>query len=215
MQARAAEVIALAAAHGLPFWWAVGQCNHGIALAQQDNATEGVNQIRQGLAVYRAAGATIGIPRILGWLAEACGRVGQIDEGFQVLEEAYAVVRQSDERIWEAELYRRKGDLTLQQENQKSKGNNQESKMPDPPSPMPDAPGEAEACFLKAIEITRQQHAKSFELRAVISLSRLWQRQNKAVQARQMLAEVYSWFTEGFDTADLQEAKALLETLRR
>ncbi len=210
MQARAAEVMALAAAHGLPFWWAVGQCNHGIALAQQGNTTEGISQIRQGLAVYRAAGATIGIPRILGWLVEACGRVGQIDEGFQVLEEMSAVVEQSNERIWEAELYRRKGELTLQ----KFQVSGSKFQVTDPRSPLLDAQDEAEACFLKAIAIARQQQAKSWELRAAMSLSRLWQRQNKTGEARQLLAEVYNWFTEGFDTADLQEAKVLLETLR-
>ena len=114
MQACAAELMALATTHDLPFWWAVGACNHGIALAQQGNATEGINQIRQGLAVYRAAGTTIGIPRILGWLAEGCVCAGQLDEGLQVLAEAFAVIKQGDERIWEAELYRRKGEATLQ-----------------------------------------------------------------------------------------------------
>ncbi len=211
MQARAAELIALAVAHGLPFWWAVGQCNHGIALAQQGNATEGINQIRQGLAIYRAAGATVGIPRILGWLAEACGRVGEIDEGFLVLEEAFAVVKRNDERIWEGELYRRKGELTLRKLS---------VLLLHPPSPNTQhstlgtqAEKEAEAYFLKAIDIARQQHAKSFELRAMISLSRMWQRQHKVVEARRMLAEVYGWFTERCETADLQEAKALLEAL--
>jgi len=107
-------------------------------------------------------------------------------------------VDKTGERYYEAELYRLKGQLTLQ------------SKVPGPKSKVEK---EAEECFLKAIEIARQQQAKSLELRAVMSLSRLWQQQGKKKQARQMLAEIYGWFTEGFDTKDLQEAKALLEEL--
>jgi hypothetical protein len=99
MQARAAELIALATTHSLPFWWAVDQCNHGIALAQQGNTTEGTSQIRQGLAVYRAAGATIGIPRILGWLAEVYGRAEQIQEGLEVLDEAFTLVERNQEQV--------------------------------------------------------------------------------------------------------------------
>jgi len=109
-----------------------------------------------------------------------------------------ALVDKTGERYYEAELYRLKGQLTLQ------------SKVPGPKSKVEK---EAEECFLKAIEIARQQQAKSLELRAVMSLSRLWQQQGKKKQARQMLAEIYGWFTEGFDTKDLQEAKALLEEL--
>lgn len=204
MQTRAAELTSLATAQSLPFWWAVGQCNYGIALAQQGNPTEGISQIRQGLAVYRVAGATLGIPRILGWLADACGRIGQIDEGIGVLAEAFTVVKQNDERIWEAELYRRKGELTLRKH---------QALRAQHPTPNAQAEAEAEACFHKAIEIAQQQEAKSFELRAVIALSRLWQSQGKGAAARQMLAAVYGWFTEGFGTVDLQEAKVLLEEL--
>src|SRR5262249_50335827 len=115
---------------------------------------------------------------------------------------------------WEAELYRRKGELTLQQENQKAKGKGQKSKIETDPRLLTlDPQSEAEMYFLKAIEIARRQHAKAWELRAGISLAQLWQRQGKEHQARHTLSEIYNWFTEGFDTADLQKAKALLETL--
>jgi hypothetical protein len=109
----------------------------------------------------------------------------------------------------EAELYRLKGQLTLQKLSVASS----QSSATNPQSPTPNPQTEAEACFLKAIEVARKQQAKSLELRAVISLSRLWQQQGKKAEARQMLAESYGWFTEGFDTKDLQEAKALLEEL--
>jgi adenylate cyclase len=111
-----------------------------------------------------------------------------------VLAEALAVVDKNGERMWEAELYRLKGELSLQ------------SGVRSPES-------EAEECFQKAIEISRRQQAKSLELRAVMSLSRLWQRQGKKAEAQQLLADIYGWFTEGFDTKDLQEAKTLLEEL--
>ena len=122
------------------------------------------------------------------------------------------MVDKTGERFYEAELYRLKGTLTLQQFNVQSSKFKVTS--PQHPTPNTQAEAEAEACFLKAIEIARQQQAKSLELRAVMSLSRLWQRQGKKDEARQMLAEIYGWFTEGFDTKDLQEAKALLEELK-
>src|SRR5262249_11334184 len=114
--------------------------------------------------------------------------------------EAVEVIHKTGVRLSEAELYRLKGQLTLQQFNVQG-------------SKFKEAEAEAKACFLKAIEVARRQSAKSLELRAVMSLSRLWQRQGKKDEARQMLAEIYGWFTEGFDTKDLQEAKALLEEL--
>ncbi len=220
MQARATELIDLALAHNLPFWWASGMCSQGIALTQQGSNAEGIGQIQQGLAVHRAAGATVAIARTLGWLAEAYGQMGQINEAFQVLEEAFAAVKESDERIWEAELYRRKGELLLNAEfrmmnnEQKTKTQENESAFLHRSSFSVPHSEEAEACFLKAIEIARQQQAKFWELRATMSLARLWQRQGKTHAAWNTLSEIYNWFTEGFDTADLQEARALLETLR-
>jgi predicted ATPase len=208
MQARAAELMELATAQGLLFWWAQGACSHGIALAQQGNTAEGISQIRQGLAVYRATGAALGIARVLGWLAEVCGQAGQIQEGLQALDEAFALVERHGERVWEAELYRRKGELTLQQENQSSKARPKRGRR------VKDQQSEdAEACFFKAIEIARQQQAKLWELRAVMSLCRLQQQQARSTEARHMLLGIYNWFTEGFDTKDLQEAKALLKEL--
>ena len=119
------------------------------------------------------------------------------------------MVDKSGERFYEAELYRLKGELTLK----KSAVRSPQSEVPNTQHLTPSTQEEAEACFLKAIEIAQRQQAKSLELRAVLSLSRLWQQQGKKDEARQMLTEIYHWFTEGFDTKDLQEAKALLAEL--
>src|SRR5262249_50074006 len=137
-------------------------------------------------------------PYQLAMLAEACGQVGRMEEGLNALAEALALVDKNGECQEEAELYRLKGQLTLQSKLQ---------------GPHTTVEAEAEGCFLKAIEIARKQQAKWWELRAVMSLSHLWQHQGKREDARQMLAEIYGWFTEGFETKDLQEAKALLEEL--
>jgi predicted ATPase len=128
----------------------------------------------------------------LALLAEAYGQVGQAEEGLHLIVEALTVVDKNGERWWEAELHRLKGELLLQT--------------------VSDEP-QVEACFLQALDVSRRQQAKSLELRAAMSLSRLWQRQGKRDEARELLAPVYGWFTEGFDTADLQEAKALLAEL--
>jgi predicted ATPase len=131
-------------------------------------------------------------------LAEAQGKTGQPEEGLTVLAEALATANQTGEQWYEAELYRLKGTLTLQSQA---------------PSPRSQVFSEAEECFQRALDIARRQQAKSWELRAVTSLSRLWQQQGKKDEARQMLTDIYGWFTEGFDTKDLQEAKTLLEEL--
>jgi len=136
-------------------------------------------------------------PFWLAQLAEVYGKVGQAKEGLKILMEALAQVGKSRERFYEAELYRLKGELMLQFSVQS----------------LQSWVKEAEVSFLKAVEIARQQQAKSLGLRAVISLSRLWQQQGKQKEAHQMLSAIYAWFTEGFDTKDLQEAKALLEEL--
>ena len=133
-------------------------------------------------------------PYGLALLAEVYGKEGQIEEGLNVLAEALAAVRSTGGYFYEAELYRLKGELLLQQV-------------------VPDEP-QAEACFQQALDITRRQQAKSLELRAAMSLSRLRQRQGKRAEAYELLAPIYDWFTEGFDTADLQDARALLEELR-
>jgi len=126
-------------------------------------------------------------------LAEAYGKVGQPEEGLKVFAKALAIVENTGERYWEAELHRLKGELLLMQNMKKM--------------------GEAEECFQKALDTARHQQAKSLELRAKMSLSRLLQRQGKRKEARQILSEIYALFTEGFDTADLKEAKALLDKL--
>ena len=121
-----------------------------------------------------------------------------MEDGLAAVAEALRLVEKNDERFYEAEVYRVKGELTLQ------------SKVQGPKSKVEE---EAEECFPKAVEIAQKQQAKSLELRAVMSLARLWQSQGKTTEARQMLAEIYGWFTEGFETKDLQEAKVLLEEL--
>jgi class 3 adenylate cyclase/predicted ATPase len=194
---RAEAEIALSSEQGFPYWLALGTVWRGWALAEQGQGEEGIMQIRQGIAAYRATGAELAQSYWLALLAEAYGKGGQGEEGLTLLTKALEIVYKTKARLHEAELYRLKGELTLQSQVRGSK-----SKVE-----------EAEACFLQAIEIARKQQAKSLELRAVLSLSRLWQHQGKRDEARQMLAEIYGWFTEGFDTKDLQEAEALLEEL--
>jgi predicted ATPase len=193
VQERAAAVIALATDQGFPFWVAYGTILRGWALAEQGQSAEGMAQMRQGIAAWRVTGAELQRPYYLALLAEAHGKAGQANEGLRVLAEALTAVHTTGERQHEAELYRLKGELLLRQD-------------------VPDAQ-EAESCFCQAVDVARQQQAKSFELRAAMSLSRLWQPQGKRAEARQLLEPIYGWFTEGFDTADLQEAKTLLEEL--
>jgi class 3 adenylate cyclase/predicted ATPase len=199
-QEQAEALIALSREHGFAFHLATGSILRGWALAEQGQEEGGIAQMRQGLAAERATGAELGRPHWLALLAEAYGKVGQAEEGLTALAEALAAVNKTGGRFHEAELYRIKGELTLAQSSVQRLASSVQK--------------EAEECFLKAIEIARRQQAKSWELRAVMSLARLWQQQGKKEEARQMLAEIYNWFTEGFDTADLQDAKALLEELQ-
>jgi len=200
-QERAKELFALSTEHGFPITLAAGAAHLGWALAEQGLGEEGIIQIRQSIDTWRATGSTLFFqPFLFAMLAEAYGKAGLSDDGLTVLAEALAIADNTGERFWEAELYRLKGELTLQSQFQGSKFNVRD---------------EAEACFRKAIAIARRQSAKSLELRAVMSLSRLWWHQGNKSQARQMLAEIYGWFTEGFDTADLKEAKTLLKDVFR
>ena len=220
VQQRAEALSVLSNEHGFlaPF---AGTTQRGWALAEQGQEEEGIKQIQQGMAAVRATGAEFWWPYHLALLAEAYGKTGQVEEGLTALAEALDAVDRTGERWYEAELYRLKGQLTLQsktslgQVSDKSQASQGMSKVPNPQllTPNPQAEVEAEGCFQKAIEIAQRQQAKSLELRAAMSLSRLWQQQGKQAEARQMLAEIYNWFTEGFDTKDLQEAKALLEEL--
>jgi len=210
----AEATITLASEQRFPYWLAIGTILRGWALVEQGQGEEGLAQLRQGLVAYRAISEWYR-PHLLALLAEAHGKVGQTEEGLSALDEALTLVNTTGERFYEAELYRLKGELLLAQEskNQKSNGKSQKSENTDPQPLTPDPQAEAEACFHKAIEIARSQSAKSLELRAVMSLSRLWHHQGNEGAARQLLADIYHWFTEGFDTRDLQEAEALLEEL--
>jgi predicted ATPase len=206
---RAEAVITLSTEQGFPYWLANGTMVRGGALAEQGQVEEGIVQIQQGLATFRAMGAEVGRIWSLAMLAEAHGKVGQVEEGLTVLTEALDLVDKTGERVKEAELYRLKGELTLQQFNVQGST----FQVANPQSLTPNPQVEAEGYFLKAIEISRKQQAKSLELRASTSLARLWQKQGKQREAREMMSNVYNWFTEGFDTKDLQEAKALIEEL--
>ncbi len=177
-----------------PQYFAQATLLRGWALAESGQREEGITQIHQGLAASRATGATRDRPYYLALLAEASAQVGQTAEGLEALAEALATLAKSTVRWWEAELYRLRGELLLQHSVAQ--------------------PGEAEACFHQALAVARRQQAKSLELRAAMSLSRLWQCQGTRAEARPLLAEIYDWFTEGFDTADLKEAKALLDALQ-
>jgi predicted ATPase len=149
--------------------------------------------MHQGLAAVLATGQELSRPLCLVLLAEATGHIGQVAEGLRLLAEALAALEASGRGDLLAETYRLQDELLLRQA-------------------VPDA-AQAEACFQQALAIARRQQAKSWELRAAMSLSRMWQQQGKQAEARELLAPIYSWFTEGFDTADLQEAKALLDEL--
>jgi predicted ATPase len=207
----AEAAIILCTDQGFQYFLAGGTILRGWVLAEQGQGEEGIAQIRQGLASFRATGAEAIAPYHLALLAEMHGRGGQAGEGLTVVREALAIADKNEERFYEAELYRLKGELTLQQFGVRSSEFGVSNSQSLTPSPQAEA--EAEACFLKAIEIARKQQAKSLELRAVMSLSRLWQSQGKTKEAHEMLVEIYNWFTEGFDTKDLQEAKRLLEEL--
>jgi predicted ATPase len=169
----------------------------GWVLAEQGEAKAGIAQMRQGLSAYHAIGSELWRPYFLASLAQAYGEAGQAEEGLTALAKALATVERTGERWWEAEVYRMQGELFLQQAA--GRGHQAEE--------------EAEACFQQALDIARRQQAKSLELRTAVSLVRLWQQQGKCAAAHELLASIYGWFTEGFDTADLIEAKAMLDEL--
>src|SRR5262249_32737714 len=185
--------INIATEQGFPFWMAVSALLRGWALVQQGQAQAGIEQMQQGLSAYRATGVEQTRSYWLALLAEGYGTQGESEEGLTVLTEALTHVDTTGERWYEAELHRLKGELLLQQSS--------------------DNQADAESSFHHALEIARSQQAKSFELRAATSLARLWQQQGKRQEAYDLLAPIYGWFTEGFDTPDLQDAKALLDAL--
>jgi predicted ATPase len=193
VQERADAVIDLANQHGFTLWLADGTMLRGWTLAAQGRPHEGLLQLRQGITAARAAGAEVGYTNGLTMLADACRKAGQAADGLEVINEVLVVVSQKGVRVFEAELYRLKGELLLSESLNNTT--------------------EAEPCFHQALDIARRQQAKSWELRAATSLARLWQSQGKRPEAYDLLQPVYGWFTEGFDTADLKEAKALLEEI--
>lgn len=182
----------------------------GCLLVQRGELTEGVESLVEGLKQHRATGAQVMVPYFLSFLADAYGQLGQVADGLATINEAIQLTETNLDRLWAAEVHRSKGELTLQQaswqERQKAKGKR-------PHLPTANLQAQAEACFLQALDIARQQEAKSLELRAAMSLARLWRTQGKTTDAKQVLADIYGWFTEGFDTADLQQAKTLLTEL--
>jgi predicted ATPase len=192
-QARAEAAISLSTEQGFPHWLAAGTLLRGWALAIQGHAEEGIADLQQGLAAWRAMGAKLGLSWVLPLLAETYGKAGQVEAGLQALTEALALVDQTQERFYAAELYRLQGELLLA----RSAAHH----------------AEAETRFRHALDVACRQQAKSLELRAATSLSRLWQQQGKRAKAHALLAPIYGWFTEGFDTADLKDARALLHEL--
>jgi class 3 adenylate cyclase/predicted ATPase len=193
VHAQAEAAIALCTEERFAYYLAWGTTMHGWARVAQGQDEEGLAQMRHGLATLRATGASLRLPYYLVLLAEACGQTGQAAEGVTLLAEALAQAHKAGESWTEAELHRLKGELLL--------------------SLSADNHTEAEGCLHQALAVARRQQAKALELRAATSLSRLWQQQGKRTEAYQLLAEVYGWFTEGFDTPDLQAAKVLLEAL--
>lgn len=186
------EMVRLCTEQGFPLWLAAATIMRGWAKSAQGQKEEGIAQMRQGLDELQGMEVKFIVPYFLLLLAEGYGKARQAKEGLSVIAEALAVVNNTGERWWEAELHRIKGELLLMQHEDEA---------------------EIEKCFLKALDVAQRQSAKSLELRAAMSLSRLWQKQSKQKVASKMLKEIYGWFTEGFDTVDLKEAKALLREL--
>ncbi|MGE5374280.1 MAG: hypothetical protein ACM3XO_04420, partial [Bacteroidota bacterium] len=187
----AQETFKLASEQGFMFWYAHSSMMLGL-FADSAQVEDGIIQTRGFMAGLQAAGAELLLPMYLVWMAEIFAGLGKIEEGLAVATEGLALVESGEEHPWEADLYRVKGDLLLLKGADES---------------------EAESCFQQAINIARKQAAKLYELRATMSLSRLRQKQGKTEEACAILSEIYNWFTEGFDTTDLKEAKALLESL--
>ena len=173
----AEAAVALSTEQGFPLWAALGTSLRGWALAMQGQGEAGMAQVRQGIAAWRATGAALIVPYFCTLLADVCAHLGHPADGLQALAEAHTLVEQHEERWWEAEICRLRGVLLLRQP-----GTSQ---------------AEAETWLQRALDVARRQEAKSLELRAAMSLSRLWQQQGKRAEARELLAPIYSWFTEG------------------
>jgi serine/threonine protein kinase/predicted ATPase len=189
-----ARMIALAEEHGYPYYRAIGLILRGLALTMLGEHSGAIDLMREGLAAHRAAETWQSHSTYLILLAEALSETGHIDDALTTLDEAEAAIDRTGERYYEAELHRLRGTLLLKRS---SRGTS----------------SKAEACFSQAIAIARRQHAKPWELRAATSLARVWQQQGKQAEASGMLTEIVGWFTEGADTADLRDARALLDQL--
>jgi predicted ATPase len=187
----AEQTITLSQEQGMVIWLGAGYGLNGYVLVEQGQMAEGIGQLEHLNASFRDMGTELSRVMQIPVLADAYARAGRVAEGLALLEDGLQVALDTGYRMMEPDLYRSKGDLLL------ANG----------------SPEEAEACFQQAIESARQTTAKSWELRAALSLCRLWQRQGKSQAARNLLFPIYDWFTEGFDTADLQEARVLLDDL--
>ena len=187
------EVIALATEKSAPYWKASGIINKGCVLVTTGKAADAIQIIKSGMIAYRSTGSTVWMPWHLPFLARAYADLGQFDDAWRCIGEAMTAVEATGERWCEAEVHRTAGEIALM-------------------GPKPNA-AKAEAYFERALTVARQQQAKSWELRAAMSMARLWRDLGKPQQARELLAPVYDWFTEGFDTLDLKQAKALLDEL--
>jgi predicted ATPase len=194
VQAQAEALMPLGTMQGFPLWVGFGAVWRGWVSAIQGQGEAGLGQIHQGMEAVIAAGQVVSRPLCLALLAEATGHTGRYAEGLRLLTEVLAALATSGRGDLLAEAYRLQGEFLLGQA-------------------LPDVV-QAEACFRQALAVARRQQAKSWELRSAMSLSRLWQQLDRRQEAHQLLAEVYGWFTEGFDTADLRDAKVLLEGLR-
>jgi predicted ATPase len=191
LEQRADGLVAVATDQGFPFYRAMGAIYRGWVKAKNADVTDGLSLLRAGSSAYCATGATAWMPLYIALLAGACEIAGQIEEGAAQLDQALQLVDRTGECWFAAELDRQRGRLLLRQGHPKA----------------------AEELYCNALGIAREQEAKTWELRAAASLARLWRDQGKRVEARDLLAPVFGWFTEGFDTPDLKEAKALLEQL--
>jgi predicted ATPase len=187
------RLASLAGEHRLEMYEAVGTFARGWAMANQEHAKAGLAELRRGIDTCAALGIRLYQPYHQAALAQAHLKAGETQAGLDVVEEAMRFVAESGLRFWEAELWRLKGTLLLHL--------------------APDEPQAAEACYLEALKVAQYQQAKSLELRAAMSLARLWCDQGRRDEARDLLAPIYSWFTEGFNTPDLKDAKAMLDEL--
>jgi predicted ATPase len=187
----AGRLAAVATERGFVLWRATATMFRGWVRVNNGEVTEGIALLRSGSAAYRATGAEAWVPYQIALLARACEIAGQIEEAVDLLDGALQIVERTGERWLEAELYRHKGQLLLRQGHSEA----------------------AEELYRKALSIAEEQEAKLWEMRAAVSLARLRRDQRRCAEARDLLAPVYGWFTEGFDTPDLQEAKTLLDWL--